>query len=271
MNIGIHVKKENYKSLSIAIKKQIELVNTYGLNLNAVQIFVEGPKNFKSIPEIEQKKLKEIAQNTNIYVHSAYLTPLCPKDTPKKPKIEKELINQINICDNIDAKGFIIHIPNKEANIISERVNELNFAQYKTPIFLENEVTKLHNYNTPTQLAELINSCNSVNVCVDTCHLFATGVELASEDNMKYFIETLLSNLDDSKKLLIHLNDSTDKLGSFKDSHNKSYFGMTIWKDDLSGLKWLIDFCNSNSIDMIMEVNPDFGKKNYEILSNKLL
>jgi deoxyribonuclease IV len=71
-------------------------------------------------------------------------------------------------------------------------------------------------------LRDIIDQANAdprVRVCVDTCHAYAAGYDLATADGY----ESMMSELEDTigldRLVAIHLNDSRFELGSRKDRH----------------------------------------------------
>ena len=57
------------------------------------------------------------------------------------------------------------------------------------------------------------------NVCLDTCHLFAAGHDLAEPDGVTKMLSELQAAAGPGRLRLIHANDSKDGCGSRKDRH----------------------------------------------------
>ena len=57
------------------------------------------------------------------------------------------------------------------------------------------------------------------NVCLDTCHLFAAGHDLADPDGVTKMLSELQSAAGPGRLRLLHANDSKDGCGSRKDRH----------------------------------------------------
>lgn len=92
-----------------------------------------------------------------------------------------------------------------------------------------------------------------VNICLDTCHLFASGYDLGSKEaittTMKHFDKTLgLSRLK-----LVHINDSMTELNSHKDRHEHLGKG-TIGE---KGLKELLAHPAFQKVNFILETKHD--------------
>ena len=56
-------------------------------------------------------------------------------------------------------------------------------------------------------------------VCLDTCHLFAAGHDLASPGGTKKTLDALVRTVGRGRLQLVHANDSKDPLGSGRDRH----------------------------------------------------
>ncbi|MFH8367289.1 deoxyribonuclease IV [Streptomyces sp. NPDC018031] len=56
-------------------------------------------------------------------------------------------------------------------------------------------------------------------VCLDTCHVFAAGHDLAGPGGMKQTLDELVSVVGTGRLKLIHANDSKDVVGAHKDRH----------------------------------------------------
>ncbi len=56
-------------------------------------------------------------------------------------------------------------------------------------------------------------------VCLDTCHAFAAGHDLAAPGGMKKTLDALVKTVGRGRLQLVHANDSKDPLGSGRDRH----------------------------------------------------
>ncbi|WP_156721875.1 deoxyribonuclease IV [Streptomyces apocyni] len=56
-------------------------------------------------------------------------------------------------------------------------------------------------------------------VCLDTCHIFAAGHDLAEPGGMKQTLDLLVDTVGEGRLKLIHANDSQDVVGARKDRH----------------------------------------------------
>jgi deoxyribonuclease IV len=58
-----------------------------------------------------------------------------------------------------------------------------------------------------------------IGVCIDTCHLFAAGYDIRTEENCKKVLAEFDKNVGSKYLLAFHMNDSVHELGSRKDRH----------------------------------------------------
>ncbi len=59
----------------------------------------------------------------------------------------------------------------------------------------------------------------ALGVCLDTCHAFAAGHDLAAPGGMKKMLDALVKTVGRGRLGLVHANDSKDPLGSTRDRH----------------------------------------------------
>src|SRR5919197_1231146 len=106
------------------------------------------------------------------------------------------------------------------------------------------------------------NKASSFGVCIDTCHAFAAGYDLRTENAVnetldKFSMEVGLKNLK-----VIHLNDSKDKLNSNRDRHEHIGLG----KIGKEGFRALLNHKSVKNIPIIMETPIDSRRDNSDNL-----
>jgi deoxyribonuclease IV len=106
------------------------------------------------------------------------------------------------------------------------------------------------------------NKASSFGVCLDTCHAFAAGYDLRTENAVnetldKFSMEVGLKNLK-----VIHLNDSKDRLNSNRDRHE--YIG--LGKIGKEGFRALLNHKSVKRLPIIMETPIDSKSDNSDNL-----
>lgn len=90
---------------------------------------------------------------------------------------------------------------------------------------------------------------NRIKICVDTCHIFASGYDMRTKKSIINYFNKFNSLIGLEYIKLIHLNDSKYDLGQRKDRHaniGKGYIGFR-------GLKYIFDFFYNNNIPILLE------------------
>ena len=74
----------------------------------------------------------------------------------------------------------------------------------------------------------------SFGVCLDTCHAFAAGYDLRTENAVNETLDRLSKEIGLNNLKVIHLNDTKDKINSNRDRHEHIGLGM-IGKEGFRG------------------------------------
>jgi deoxyribonuclease IV len=183
-----------------------------------VQIFLSNPQSWKKpLPREDAADL--IAADTAIYVHAPYLVNVGSSNNRIRIPSRKIIADTLAAATEIQAAGIIVHgghIDDDEDMAVGfERWRKaLDSVELTVPLLIENTagggnaiVRELDSYGP---LWEQIGDYG-VGVCLDTCHAWAAGEDLATVVDR---ITAMTGRVD-----LIHCNDSRDPLGSNRDRH----------------------------------------------------
>lgn len=281
---GIHINKSSelgtYTKLEDAATS---LINQY--NMTAIQIFTNGPQSM-AYNKYDAETLNALSKDITIYVHSTYITDsfwntIESNQITKINKITNHIQNQLDAANEINAKGFIIHITRTPINTIIKGLTYLNdnIIPHNITIFLEFKAMRSHesdSYETANKLNNLYAAILDADIsikwkfCLDTSHLWATGIDMADTKLMKHFFKSLKC----TKYIgLIHLNAANKStFNTGRDIHilplsaDDDIWGMltdadefaNISKAEMSKIKKstlgiLIKWIKKNNIDIIGE------------------
>jgi len=276
MKIGHHIDKIYVKSKDMS--EQISMAHQIiekktGISINTIGIFVLGPKSVKvSVDSDDYDNIKEL--NMNIFVHNAYIS----NSWNDKLKQSLHFIHkQLEICEHIKAKGFVVHLPKNNMELVIRVLKLLYDPKLSTKIYLEIPATKPVDsiFEKPETLNELFNSIKHdidsnlkhFGLCIDTAHLWSSGVDISSYNNAKKWLYNLKIN---PKNIFIHLNDNVKKLGHAPDIHATLLQG-EIWKNyknDIknSGLYAFLEYIHIHNIPFIFERSYPEVLKDYLII-----
>lgn len=197
---------------------------------------------------------EDLRKSNNYFIHMPY--------TVKIENTHKYLHTLNTYLGKFKNKNIIIHLRNetpKEVadflNAYQEKFTGKNLTQYN--IYWEHSVGSDNKYFEFKEIQNLMLTLNKKsdlnnNLCLDTCHIHNMGYDISTPDKVVTYFKPIFKLASILKfRLLIHLNDSLDKLGSVKDRH--AYIGKTIWKDS-DGYKKLIQMCEETSTPYILEI-----------------
>lgn len=117
------------------------------------------------------------------------------------------------------------------------------------------------------ELAQLIEGLNrkDVHICLDTCHMFASGYDLQTQDAVKETMKQFRSVLGADSLKLVHMNDSKKELGSHRDLHE--HIGMGAIGED--GLQAVLAHSDFQHVNFILETKHDeYIQQDLEFLKN---
>ena len=231
---------------------------------DVVQIFISNPQSYKKpVPREDAAEL--MASGLPIYVHAPYImNPASPNNRIRIPS-RKTLAQTVEAAAAVGARGVIVHGghvgDDEEIAVGFERWRKaLDTFESSVPVLIENTAggghavaRELDNYGP---LWEEIGEYN-VGVCLDTCHAWAAGDDLATAVDR---ITALTGKID-----LVHCNDSRDPHNSRRDRHTNLGRGMI--PEDL-----IIGAVKAANAPVIVETpsEDDGQKKDIEWLRERL-
>jgi deoxyribonuclease IV len=227
----------------------VDEVNKYGGNL--IQIFITPPRSsktkIKSDDEYNEFKKYLDMKKTIAVVHGSYLINIA-KHWDKSSWWVQNILNELEIAHKFNAYGVVIHfgktleLSQEEAfnNMFSLLVYILNETKKLKPLIII-EMTAGQGTETGYHLNDVIKLNdklekikdetlkNKYGFCFDTCHGFASGINIKNKQILKDFFNQFNKKIGINKLKLIHLNDSKVNLGEKKDRHEnigKGYIGL---------------------------------------------
>ncbi len=223
------------------------------IGAQAVQVFVSNPRGWAPSagdPEQDEAFQAEAAQaGIPAYVHAPYLVNFgSPTEATLKKSVEA-VTHAMRRGMAIGARGVVVHAGSAVAGAhrddamkqLREHVLPLLDAADPVGPKLLVEPTAGGGHALCATVQELgpwfeeLDHHPMLGVCLDTCHLFAAGHDLASPGGMKKALDALVKTLGRGRLALVHANDSKDPLGSGRDRHEAIGAGR-IGKDPFAEL-----------------------------------
>ncbi len=230
--IGSHVSFNKDTQLVGSVKEALSYgSNTFMFYTGAPQNTNRSDINESLISQADKLMEENGIDKNNIIVHAPYIINLA-NDTKSYDFSINFLKQEIDRCAKLGIKNIVLH-PGSHVGLGEEKgLNNIVFALKEilsvdkgVKILLETMAGKGSELGKTTdELKYIIDNVNSNNlgVCLDTCHLHDSGVDLNSFDlYLKEFDEKIGIN----KIGCIHVNDSLNVISSHKDRHANFGFG----------------------------------------------
>lgn len=233
--IGSHVSLGGKEMLVGSVKEAISYgANTFMFYTGAPQNTVRKPINEFNLLEAKKLMLENNIDINNVIVHSPYIINLANVDNEKGQFAIDFLTNEVKRVEEIGCRYLVLH-PGSHVGAgvevgletIAKRLNAvLNSMNTNVVILLETMAGKgselAINLNEIKYLIDSIDKKENIGVCLDTCHLHDSGVDLNKFDDYLDEFDNLIG-LNYIK--CIHVNDSKNTLGAHKDRHENFGFG----------------------------------------------
>ena len=197
---------------------------------NCLQIFSTSPRMWR-FPRLDEDKIRRFIEKRQefsvdpVYFHASYLINLADGGDTGKKSIQM-LISELNLAARLGIRGSVVHIGSfkkKEPDydlVVSNIKSVLANMPENVFFIIENSATR----KIGRQLSEIALIMDRladkrVRVCLDTCHLFAAGVDVRDKNTMESYLQDFEKSIGLEYLELWHFNDSRDRLGDLRDRH----------------------------------------------------
>ena len=202
-----------------------------------IQVFASNPRSW-AMPESnpvadEEFRSKAAALDILTYVHAPFLINLGSPTVGTYENSVASTAYSLKRGAEIGALGVVIHtgsavdvnnVENAWKQIHEGMMPVLNALGDDAPMLLL-EPTAGQGQSLVKKLDDLTNYLKAleyhpkVGICLDTCHVFAAGHDIAKKGGMKETLDLLVEVAGIERIQLIHANDSMDVCGALKDRH----------------------------------------------------
>ena len=239
MIIGSHVHFKT-KQILDSVKEAVQY------NANTFMFYTGAPQNTfrSSIKKEYLEDAKKIMKENNIDInnvicHAPYIINLANNLDEHKYEFSKEFLRkEIDRCEELEVKYLVLH-PGSSVKIdrniaidnIIRAINDITKEDDKCTILLETMAGKGTEIGCNLEeIAYIVkNVKNKIGVCLDTCHLNDSGININNFDN---YLDEFEKQVGIDKIKCIHVNDSKNEINTHKDRHENFGFG-TIGFDAL--------------------------------------
>jgi deoxyribonuclease IV len=227
MLIGAHV------SPAGGLPKAIEL----GLerDCRAIQIFNQSPRMWRPTVYRDEdvqafREAMAASQIDAVLIHAVYLLNCASEDPDIREKSLVSLTHSLRVGQAIGACAVVLHPgsaktgdPAKAVSRAGKTIREALADSEECPLHLENTAgtggTLGRSIDELAALVEAIGGDERLGLCLDSCHLFASGYDIRSYAGMDALTEEISAKAGLERVGSLHLNDSQTPLGANRDRH----------------------------------------------------
>ncbi|MGW2792649.1 deoxyribonuclease IV [Streptomyces sp. NPDC001251] len=208
------------------------------IGAETVQVFAANPRGWATPtgnPAQDEQFRTECAEaSIPAYVHAPYLINFGSHTGATVEKSVESLRHSLRRGREIGALGVVVHTgsatggrPRAEAlaQVRAHLLPLLDELTHDDDPFLLLESTAGQGSSLCSRTwdfgpyFEALDSHPMLGVCLDTCHIYAAGHDLAGPGGMKQTLDLLVDTVGEGRLKLIHANDSKDVAGAHKDRH----------------------------------------------------
>ena len=232
MRIGAHVRAG--KGLVPALD--------HGADVGAevIQVHTQSPRMWKPAqygPEVlasYRQAQMEHPTVTSTFCHATYLINLATPDPELASKSRACLRANLATADGMGADGLVLHIGSHRgrgleaalpgiASALVEALDSVEPSGGSCPILLENAAgagdTVGRSFEELEEVIDASGGDERLGVCLDTQHLWASGIPFASTDESDAMVGMVARTVGLERLRCLHLNDSKVPFGANRDRH----------------------------------------------------
>jgi deoxyribonuclease IV len=256
--VGLHVSIAG--SIDLAFDRAKELGAT------TFQIFTRNPNQwkFKPIPEETAKSFRQKRKESGlarIVDHMPYLPNLASPEKSTMKISRYTLDEELKRCDALAIEYLVVHLGSHLgkgtavgiANIATACNQAIGGSDGQTSILLENMAGQRNcvgaRFEEIRAILDKVKDDGRVGVCLDTCHVFASGFDLRNDEAVKNTMGLFDEIIGLDRLKVVHLNDSKGPLGSKLDRHEDIGEG----KIGRKGIKSFLHYPGVSARPLIME------------------
>jgi deoxyribonuclease IV len=227
MLIGAHV--SNAGGLPRAVERGTER------GCDAIQIFNQSPRMWRptAYGEDDFAEFRDALADSpieKVLIHAVYLLNCATEDPDMREKTLASLIQSLRVGAGIGAVGVVLHAGSAKQGDVKKAIKRA--GKVIKEALAETEGCALHLEDTAgaggtlgrsfEELAALIDASGGgkrLGVCLDSCHLLASGYEVRTREGLAETIDAFDQAVGCDRLGSLHVNDSAVPFGSNRDRH----------------------------------------------------
>jgi len=261
VKVGVHVSIAG--SLDLAVDRAQER------GCDAFQMFSRNPRgwNFAPLSEETATKFREKIASTDLIPvdHMPYLPNLASPNPDNYKKSVATLKSELDRCERLGIRYLVTHLGHHLGDGIAggrkrviKAINEaFDASDNSVMLILENTAGEKNSVGSSFEhirgIMDGIDARERSGVCLDTCHTFAAGYEMRTEDGIAETLRQFDELIGIERLKVVHLNDTKGDRNSGLDRHE--HIGMGFIGED--GFRRILHHPVFRNVPLICETPID--------------
>jgi deoxyribonuclease-4 len=206
------------------------------MGADAVQLFTQSPRMWRptnhdpaNFEKFKERRAELGIPEGGVLAHAIYLVNLASEKFYEKSCAAMQ--DTLEVAAAIDADGVVFHVGSHlgegmEAGMkrcIPALLRLLDGTTDTTWLLMENSAgaggTIGRSLDELVQLFEACNGHQRLGICLDTCHLYVSGIDVTDREVLDGLLEQLDAKIGLDRLRALHINDAAAGLGSNRDRH----------------------------------------------------
>jgi len=202
----------------------------------SIQIFNQSPRAWRPrvYSDEEVAAFHDAIGDSDVdalLIHAVYLLNCASEDKVIRDKSLAALIGALNAGAALKAVGVVLHPGSAKAGDVDKAIERaaaviaeaLKESDGRCPLHLEDTAgaggTLGRSFEELAKLIELAGGGKRLGVCLDSCHLLASGYDVRTAESLAEVIDEFDEVVGCDRLGSLHVNDSVNPLGSNRDRH----------------------------------------------------
>lgn len=224
-----------HESIAGGIHRAFDIAERLGCL--TLQVFTKSSNQWAARPltdeDIENYKTVSMKSNIkHVIAHDSYLINMCAVNPEILKKSREAFLDELRRCEALGIKYLNFHpgahMGAGEKEGIRRIAESLDIAHEKTRGFKVISVLETtagqgsslgYRFEQLREIIDTVSDPGRMAVCIDTCHIFAAGYDIRTEDGYGKVMEEFQDVIGFDRLAAFHMNDSKKPLGSKVDRH----------------------------------------------------
>jgi deoxyribonuclease IV len=222
------------------VKKALD--NAVEMGADAVQLFVQSPRTWRfpkhDPADLEAFRSKHEETDLPALVHALYLVNLAAPDDAIYSKSVDTMSATVDAACAIEADAVVFHLGSHLgagfetglARVVPALEQVLDRCNERTWLLMENSAgaggTIGRSIDELAAIFAALGRHERLGVCLDSCHLFVSGVDVTDPAVMDALLEDVDTRIGLDRLRALHANDAKAPLGSNRDRHDNIGAGL---------------------------------------------